>query len=188
MVKFKKVKFWDVFWVVAILLVLFTPVGFHARVLVGKLISFSPKVTEVGERPKLDDYSWQLQAMDGNSINFKEFKGEVVFVNFWATWCPSCVAEMSSLSELYKAYGHKVNFIFLANDKQQKVQGYLERKGMELPVYFSRGKEPKLLNSSTIPATYIIDAAGNIVVSKKGVADWNSKKVHEVLDALLPKS
>lgn len=181
----KKIKFWDVFWVVLILLILFTPVGFHARVLVSKILSFSPSVVEESAQEQLEDYSWRLQEFGGGQTDFKQFEDKIVVVNFWATWCPPCIAEMPSLHELYKSYGDRVEFVFLANDKVEKVADFLKKEAYDIPVYFSLNTPPALLSSSSIPATYVLDGEGKVLVKKIGAANWNSAKMHQLLDDLL---
>ena len=106
-------------------------------------------------------------------------------VNLWATWCPPCVAELPGFATLYADYKDKVEFAFVANDDQEKVLTFLEKKGYDLPVYFQVSATPKALESGSIPVTYIIDKKGDLVVDKTGAANWNSDKVRNLLDQLL---
>jgi thiol-disulfide isomerase/thioredoxin len=131
------------------------------------------------------NYDWQLINADGKEINFEMTKGKVVLVNFWATWCPPCVAEMPSLQDLYNDYNEKVEFMFVAQDKVEKVSAFIAKKGYTLPVYYSRTEAPKLLTSKSIPTTYVINKEGKIIVAETGAADWNSDKVRKILDGLL---
>lgn len=172
-------------WILSIILILFTPVGFHLRVFVGKLFSTSASVINVEERKTLKTYDWDLVDLDGNRFDFESNKGKVVMVNLWATWCPPCVAELPSLVALHKDYKDKVVFAFVANDKKVKVTSFLEKKNYHLPVYFEVSKTPELLVSKSIPATYILSKSGQLVVAEKGVADWNSANIRNVLDELL---
>ncbi len=83
------------------------------------------------------------------------------------------MAEMPSFQNLYNAYGDKVIFLFVANDKEDKVVKFLEDKGYELPVFLQASQVPEEMNSNSLPTTYILDRDGDIVVSKTGAADWN---------------
>ena len=172
-------------WILAILLIVFTPVGFHLRVLVSKLMATSADVVEVDEQNTLTNYHWNLVDAEGQSMDFQLQKGEVVLVNLWATWCPPCIAELPSLVELHKDYKDKVVFAFVANDERDKVNAFLEKKGYHLPVYFEASPTPNELVSKSIPATYIISKSGKIVVDEKGAANWNSKRTRALLDSLL---
>ena len=183
--KLSKEQIGNLVWVVVILLILFTPIGFHARVLAGKIFAFDADVIKVEERKKLDNYSWTLTDIHGNSKNFNSYRNKVVVVNLWATWCPPCVAEMPSFSKLYEDYGDKVDFFFVANDKKDKVTAFLQKKGYEFPVYFEKSRGPELLSSNSIPATFILNKSGEIVVDERGVADWNSDSTRALLDTLI---
>ncbi|MBT8305693.1 MAG: TlpA family protein disulfide reductase [Maribacter sp.] len=171
--------------ILLIILILFTPVGFYTRVFLGRLFATSATVLKVELRMPVKNYDWQLVNADGKEFNFEMTKGKVVLVNFWATWCPPCVAEMPSLQNLYNDYFDKVEFMFVAQDKVEKVSAFIAKKGYTLPVYYSRTEAPKLLTSKTIPTTYVINREGKIIVAETGAADWNSDKVRKILDGLL---
>ena len=183
--KLKKGQLSDIIWIVILLFFLFTPIGFHARVQVMRLLSFSPSIEKKESYIKLSNYNWYLTDSNGKQSNFIEHTDKVIFLNYWATWCPPCIAEMPSLVELNKDYGDKVEFVFLANDDKDKVKSYLEKKDYHIPVYFKQTKTPEELKSSSLPTTFIINKKGDIVIKEVGVADWNSKKVRDLLDNLL---
>lgn len=183
--KFSKEQISNGIWLLAIVLILFTPVGFHLKVLVSKLISTSADMVATKEQKTLTSYQWGLVDVKGKRINFESFEDQVVVVNIWATWCPPCVAELPSFVELYGDYKDKVVFAFVANDDRDKVLQFLEKKGYQLPVYFQTTSTPKELVSKSIPATYVISKSGKIVVDEKGAADWNSQKTRELLDRLI---
>ncbi len=175
---------------IGFIIFLFTPYGLPVRATLIKGVSmittrvFSLKIDEE-DQVRLDDYNWQLRDLEGKLINMETFKDQVVVVNFWATWCPPCVAEMPSFQNLYNAYGDKVIFLFVANDKEDKVVKFLEDKGYELPVFLQASQVPEEMNSNSLPTTYILDRDGDIVVSKTGAADWNSDRVRKLLDSLI---
>lgn len=180
-----KEKVGNLIWILAIVLILFTPVGFHARVLVGKIFSFDAKVITEEKREVLSDYNWMLTNAQGDTTDFLSSKGKVVVINFWATWCPPCVAEMPSFQNLYNDYGHHVEFYFVAKDEKTKVQSFMEKKEYTFPIYYEGSGTPDFLKSETIPATFILSKSGKIVVNERGVADWDSKSTRNLLDSLL---
>ena len=94
---------------------------------------------------------------------------------------------MPSLVDLYKDYKDKVQFVFLAHDDKNKVIDYLKKNKFNLPVYFEKTKAPTALNSLSLPTTYLIDKHSNIVIKEVGAADWDSKKLRNLLDTLLIK-
>lgn len=172
-------------FVLILALLLFTPVGFHARVLVSKIFSFSPSELNKEEQLLLSSYNWELSGLNNETFDFKNVEGKVVLVNFWATWCPPCVAEMPSLQELHADYGDQVKFVMIANDEREKVKVFLEDKGYDFTVYFETTAAPKQLASTSIPTTFIIDKKGKIVIRKTGAANWNSTSTRELLENLL---
>ncbi len=170
---------------------MFTPYGLPVRATLIKAVSFVTTRVFSLEIDKEDqihvkDFNWTLQDRDGKMINMASFKGQVIVVNLWATWCPPCVAEMPSFQKLYNDYGHKVVFLFIANDEPEKVERFLAKNGYELPVFFQISMAPEEMNSNALPTTYMIDSEGNIVASKTGAADWDSGKVRSLLDDQLP--
>lgn len=185
MIRMTRKKWIDLAWVVALVLILFTPVGFHVKVFVNRFISFSAAEVAEEDREILSDYHWPMQTIEGKRVNLTSFKGEVVLINVWATWCPPCVAEMPSFQKLFNAYGDGVPMFFVAHDDREKVARFLSKKGYELPVYYEAGPAPASLQSTSIPVTYVIDKKGSIRVRKVGAADWNSQKMRALLDSLL---
>lgn len=155
------------------------------QVFVQRLIAFSPSETSKKDRPVLDDYNWALMDLNMQEIKFAESKGKVTIINFWATWCPPCVAEMPSFQKLYEDYGNKVDFYFVTSEKPEKVERFLRKHEYTLPVYFQYFEAPEQLQSSVLPTTYLISKNGEIVINESGAADWNSKKIKRMIDALL---
>lgn len=146
---------------------------------------FSPSVVSEDNRKTLVNYHWQLLSHKDTDFNLIEAKEKVVFINLWATWCPPCIAEMPSMQKLYDDYKDKVTFLFVSNEDSSVVTSFLERKEYNLPSYKPVSEIPKELFSKSIPATYILNKEGKIVVNKKGAANWNSNSVRSLLDTLL---
>ncbi len=172
-------------FLVVILVFLFTPVGFIVRVQVSRLLSSSAAIIKTEMHTPLDTYQWRLVDQKGNDFNFEHKKGEVIFINFWATWCPPCVAEMPDLQKLYDNYDDRVAFMFVANDNSERVTKFLIKKGYNIPVYYSKTKSPNVLTSKVLPTTYIINREGRIIVSEIGFTDWNSPKIRTLLEDLI---
>ncbi len=183
--KLKRTQFVNIAIILLLALYFFTPVGFHAKVYLNRLISHNPVPVEERAQQFLEDYDFKLVNLKGNTVNLIDYKGDVIFINFWATWCPPCVAEMPDLQLLYDAYGENVTFLFIARDKKEKVSNFIMKKDYNLPVYFESGFTPKTLYSAALPTTFIIDKKGNIVVAETGSADWNAESVRILLDGLL---
>lgn len=180
-----KKKLSNIIFLVVFGILFFTPLGQPVKVFIHRLVAFSPSVESVEEKEVLNDYEWILEDLNGQRTYLGDLQGEVVVVNFWATWCPPCIAEMPSLQELYSEYGDRVTFLFVSQEEKPTLVKFLNKKGYDLPVYNPLSKIPEQLYSRSIPATFILDREGGIRVSKIGVADWNSDKVKTLLDELL---
>jgi len=183
-------KHWSNLLFFGLIIFMLTPAGMPLRALLIKGVSYITSRVETLEidadkQQTLQDYNWELADLNGKSLDFNTLKGKSILVNNWATWCPPCVAEMPSLQKLYDAYGDKVVFLFVAHDKPEKVKVFLQKNDMHIPVYFMRTNIPQLMESSTIPTTFIINKEGKIVVKKTGAADWNSGQVRKILNKLM---
>ena len=172
-------------FILAVLVLVFTPVGFRIKVFASKLLSTSAAMVKEGMQVPLDSYQWKLTDLENRPFDFEAQRGKVILVNFWATWCPPCVAEMPSMQKLYDDYGDKVTFMFVTSDDRQKVENFLKRKNLNLPVYYPVSETPETLKSKLLPTTYIINSKGEIVVAETGAADWNSNKTRALIDDLL---
>ncbi|PHS68320.1 MAG: thiol-disulfide oxidoreductase [Flavobacterium sp.] len=155
------------------------------QIFIQRFISFSPSKIDKEDRTLLKDYNWNLVELNAEKVNLSQSKGKVILINFWATWCPPCVAEMPELQELYDNYGDQVDFYFITNEALEKPNLFLEKKGYTIPVFIQIEKSPEVLESSSLPTTYLISKSGEIVMRKTGAASWNNVKVHSVLDDLL---
>lgn len=151
-----------------------------------KIISLPPRVSQKNvQKVSPDAYKWQLVDQNGKEVELSEFKDEVVLINLWATWCPPCIGEMPSFQKLHDEFGTKINFFFVTNEAPSKVKPFIDSKGYTIPVYYSKTQAPADFYSNSIPATYIVNKKGELVLSKKGAANWHSKSVKDLLEELI---
>ncbi|WP_179346387.1 TlpA family protein disulfide reductase [Winogradskyella ursingii] len=139
------------------------------------------------ERKTIDYTDWKLISEDGNTINFEDTSGEVVFINLWATWCPPCIAEMPSLQLLYDDYKDKVSFLFITSDNFERVQNFKTKNDYTFETHRIISGSQKEFRTSSIPRTFVINKNGEIVIDESGAIDWNSSKIRAQLDELLAK-
>ena len=135
---------------------------------------------------ELADYNFVLIDKEGNRKSFTDYKGKVVFVNFWATWCPPCIAEMPDIHDLYtEMESTDIEFVLIAlDDDFQKAKDFVRKKKFDFPIYQLASPLPKVFESSAIPTTYVISPEGKIVMSKSGMAKYNTKKFKNFLEEL----
>ena len=131
------------------------------------------------------DFNLRLLDADGNITSLEEFKGKVIFLNMWATWCPPCIAEMPGIDKLHDEMGDEVAFVMLSLDQDfEKAKAFDKRKGYDLPIYAPASNLPAMYQSSSIPTTYVIDAAGNLAMTHKGMANYSDAEFKKFLDSL----
>ncbi|WP_203296470.1 TlpA family protein disulfide reductase [Luteirhabdus pelagi] len=183
--KFIRKNWGNILFVIVLALLLIPQTRMLIQVPIQRLLSFSPSELSEEERTTVEEYRWQLEDSKGSHVQFEEAKGEVVVLNFWATWCPPCVAEMPSFQSLYDTYGSRVKFYFVTSEEPEVVAKFMDSNKYNLPIYFQKYQAPKPLQVTSLPTTFIISKEGTIVVNKTGAADWNSDRTHEIVKQLL---
>jgi len=148
---------------------------------------FQPSLEEAPTITNNTSTEIELKDGTGKTIRLSELRGKVVFINFWATWCPPCLAEMPSISRLSEGLKENKNVVFLMVDVDsdyQKSKKFMDNKNFALPVYIPVSSISETLLDGTIPTTLIFDKEGNLVVKHIGAGNFSSKKVKEYLTKL----
>lgn len=181
--KFNRKNISNVIFIIAVLVLLYPP---SREWFMGK-IAFSPSIKSEDKIEQLKSTNWQLKNIKTEEVvNFKDFENKVVFINFWATWCPPCRAEMPMIQDLYNTYNGKIEFVMVTNENWEKVNTYFTKNSYDLPAFNSLSTPPKnFTETNSIPASYLIDKKGQIRVSKVGAAKWNSNNMIDFIDKLL---
>ena len=118
--------------------------------------------------------AWEVRDLDGKTVKSTDFAGKVVIVDFWATWCPPCRAEIPGFVELQKEYGEKgLVIVGVSLDQQgpRVVKPFAEKFGMNYPVVM--GDEAIVTafgGVEGLPTTFVIDRQGDIVKRHVGYA------------------
>lgn len=123
----------------------------------------------------------------GEIINTSERNGKVYFINFWATWCPPCRAEMPSINTLASKIKNKDKVEFIMVDVDAKLKssiGYMKKHSFNLKVYTSESIIPGNIFGGSLPTTAIIDANGRIVFHHTGMADYNNQEMINFINTL----
>ena len=136
------------------------------------LLQAAPSWAELNGKAAPD---WQLSDVNGKPLTLADFKGKVVVLDFWATWCPPCRAEIPGLVALQKKYadqGLSVIGVSLDEKGPTVVKPFIERFAINYPVVM--GSEKILADYggiSAIPTTFVIDREGNVVATHEGYTD-----------------
>lgn len=168
-----------------------------AWLVVVAFLAFGPRRTGNGPdlrgpaRPRVTDYAWSLRDLDGQPVDFAEFRGKPVFVNLWASWCPPCRAEMPSIGRLSKAAHDRapgVEIVLIGvNDTPQNLRRFLDTvsKDFQPGIRFLVADDvPTAFESDGIPATFVIGPDGRFLVEQIGSAEWDTPEVIDYLAKL----
>tara|TARA_R110002050_G_scaffold5292_1_gene23904 strand:- start:7131 stop:7691 length:561 start_codon:yes stop_codon:yes gene_type:complete len=149
------------------------------------LALISPSIKKQDNLTKLVDYNWKLKDESGTVLNFEDLKGKIILINFWATWCPPCIAEMPSMQKLYNDYKDNVSFVFVTTDYYNEINPFLKKNNYTFKVFRPEEGYPEFFNINTIPRTFLIDKEGNIIIDKNGATNWNSDAVRATIENLI---
>jgi len=112
-------------------------------------------------------YDFSLQDLSGNTLRLADLRGEVVVVDFWATWCPPCRKALPHLQELHEEFAGKgVRVVGIATDQQGAaiVAPFVEKNGLTFPIVLTDGKVDRDFGGVRgIPTTFVLDKQGKVV-------------------------
>jgi thiol-disulfide isomerase/thioredoxin len=181
---------WGVFILIAATLYL---TGYHTQVigtaqrglLATGLITPSYEVDEESMRDAGTEFYFADESFETKSIAL--YRGKVVFLNIWASWCPPCIAEMPSIASLYEQvkYDENIEFILVSMDEDfEKAKAFMQSRDLDMPIYHYRGRDREIYSSDLIPTTYVITPDGRIAMEKQGMAKYDSPEFVEFLEKL----
>lgn len=134
--------------------------------------------------PAADLSGIRFKDINGKIVDLGNLKGKVVFLNFWATWCPPCLAEMPSIQKLYTQFAADPDFVFLlvdADSKLPEAQQFMQKKKYSMPVYEVASNIPEQLFKGSLPTTIVFDKKGRISFNEEGAANYGHKKFIEFM-------
>ncbi len=161
-------------------------IGGLQRVLLATGI-FQPDTELVESDFKKAALDFPVYDAEGTRISLEDFEGKTIFMNFWATWCPPCIAEMPNIQGLYEKLEDNPDIVFIMlslDEDHAKAREFMKRKEFTMPLYFPAGRMPGVYSSTVVPTTYIISPEGYIVSEKRGMAKYNTEGFREFLLSL----
>src|SRR5438876_3621891 len=129
-----------------------------------------------------------LREVNGNTVSLSGYRGNLVFLNFWATWCGPCREEMPSMERLYRQLGGQGLALLAVNEKESgaQVAKFMRSYGLSFPALLdSDGKVSSAYRVWGLPTTYLIDANGRMVGMKSGSKEWASREMVDAIKRLL---
>jgi len=138
--------------------------------------------------PDKDPVAINLKDMNGKNIRLSDFKGKIVFLNFWTTWCPTCRIEMPSMEKLHQKFKNKdftMVTINLQESASQVKAFFKEFKLTFTALLDSTGEVGASFGIRAIPTTYILDKTGRIIGRANGPREWDSKAAIALFENLM---
>lgn len=179
----------SLFILIFLVLAFFTPAGNWFKEKMNEKTLHGPSTEKPLREFSLMDENMaiELQGFNGHpNTNLADFRGKVVFLNFWGSWCPPCVKEMPSIQALYESKGKEIAIVLITmKDKPEKFVPFLEKNNYTMPVYEATSLLPKVIIPKSFPTTYIINKEGEVVLKDIKSNDWNSSEIHDLLDGLI---
>jgi peroxiredoxin len=170
-----------------VLLLIFAVIaGLLFLFLVAKEGPRSKKIIREGDQAP----EFRLPALDGKLAGLSDYRGKVVMVHFWATWCPPCIEELPVLDRMYRGFaGRDLVVLAVSVDEggTETVTSFLKKNALSLPVLLDPGA-PVAHSYGTFkfPETYILDRSGIVRYKVIGQADWsvpaNVKAIRDMID------
>lgn len=124
----------------------------------------------------------------GAITDLSALKGRVVFINFWATWCPPCIAEMPGIDSLYRRIRQHPDLIFMMVDVDcdpGKSLAFLKKRKLELPLFLPASAIPTRYLGGSIPTTLVFDKQGQLVFKHEGIGDFSGPEFQKFMEQLL---
>jgi thiol-disulfide isomerase/thioredoxin len=129
-----------------------------------------------------------LPARDGSTVSLAQYKGQVVMINFWASWCGPCRQEMPLLDSIYKKYG-KMGFALIGinvEPDRKSAETWLQQTPVSFPILFDTQSKVSLLYSvSNMPSTVFVDRKGNLRVLHLGYKPGDENEYLDQIRALM---
>ena len=140
--------------------------------------------------PPFEAEGFTLEDLRGSTMSLRDFRGKVIFLNFWASWCGPCRIEMPAMELLWQVFQDD-DFVILAVDVKEErdtVSSFIEKNDYTFPVLLdSRGKVANMYDLRAYPTTFLIDWEGKVVGKAVGAREWASKDSFDLIKYLLDK-
>jgi thiol-disulfide isomerase/thioredoxin len=133
------------------------------------------------------DLSGRFTDLDGRPVSLEEYRGKVLFLNLWATWCPPCRREMPAMAGLYERFSRQgLSMVAVSNEDRETVREFLEKNSYPFTILLdTEDVLARRFAVRAIPTTLVMDSNDRLLLSHVGYRDWNSPEMREVFSRWL---
>jgi thiol-disulfide isomerase/thioredoxin len=131
-----------------------------------------------------------LQDLEGRAHRLEDYRGKVVLINFWATWCEPCRAEMPAMNKLRASFAGQPFAVLAVNlaESESRIRRFMEEVPLEFTVLLDRDSgAARAWKARVLPVSFVLDAEGRIRYSALGEIDWTQDGVRKAILALMPR-
>ena len=145
-----------------------------------KLVTFEPPTAAP---------NFQLVDLTGEARQLSDYRGQYVVLNFWATWCPPCLAEMPAMEKLYQHYRERgLVVVAVSSDVEggSVVQPFIDKLRLTFPVLLDpEGRVSASYGARNLPMTFLLDRDGRVIAAAEGAREWYSEEALSSLEEII---
>lgn len=147
-------------------------------IIISFILSINTLSANTSDKKKAPDFA--LKTLEGKTVKLSDYKGKIIIIDFWATWCPPCRKGIPDLIELQKAYSKDLVIVGISLDQERTLKDlkpFIENYGINYPVVLGNEKVVKDYGGvNAIPTSFVVDQKGFIIDSHVGLVP---KSVYE---------
>lgn len=129
----------------------------------------------------------KLADLKSNSFSLKQYAGKTIFLNFWATWCQPCIAEMPTIEKMQNILNkEEIVFLIASSEAIEEIDAF--RKAHDFSFNYCQIQNSEELGLQVLPTTYIFNPEGNLVFSESGYRKWDEKNNIDMILKIVNKN
>ncbi len=174
-------------WILFFILLLLLFGSYSQSKVIDEDLLIKAKITPIKNIKEAPNFT--LEDLCGKKVELHSFKGKVILLVFWATWCGPCKKEMPSMEALYRQFKHR-DFVLLGisvdYEKKERVKEFIEKNDWSFPILLDpKLRAYRLYEIKGIPTSILIDRQGRMVGKALGPRDWDTPEVISLIDVLI---
>jgi thiol-disulfide isomerase/thioredoxin len=149
---------------------------------------FNAEISSVNSSDNTLRNHFDFKDYEGNIQSTADLKGKVVFINFWASWCPPCIAEFPSIEKFHSKFKDNDKIVFVMINLDDDIatgKQFLDKRKFSLPIFQAVSAVPKEIYSGSLPTTIVLDKYGVMRLHHEGFANYDGEEFNLQIKQLL---